>query len=92
MDKSLRRKSRKKASVPKSRRPNSLIIFPEMKGRTVERIEVSLSSDYRCVSIRFEDKTDFTIEIDTRLVCEAFHADWKTGNMRVLKRWPVLEE
>lgn len=74
------------------RLPAGCVQYTEMKGRTVERIEVSLSSDYRCVSIRFEDKTDFTIEIDTRLVCEAFHADWKTGNMRILKRWPVLKE
>jgi hypothetical protein len=20
------------------------------------------------------------------------HSDWKTGNMRVLRRWPVIEE
>jgi hypothetical protein len=66
--------------------------FPEMKGRTVERIEVWLSSGYRCVSIRFEDNTDFTVEFDTRLVCQALHSDWKTGNMRVLKRWPAIEE
>jgi hypothetical protein len=66
--------------------------FPEMKGRTVEWIEVCLSSDYHCVSIRFEDKTDFTVEIDTRMVCHAMHSDWKTGDMRVLKRWPAIEE
>jgi hypothetical protein len=63
-----------------------------MKGRTVERIEVCLSSDYHCVSIRFEDKTDFTVEVDTRLVLQALHSDWKNGDMRVLKRWPAIEE
>ena len=63
-----------------------------MKGRIVERIQVCLSSDYHSVSVRFEDKTDFTVEIDTRLVLTALHSDWKTGNMRVLRRWPVIEE
>ena len=72
--------------------PNSLSTFPEMKGRTVERIDVCLSSDYHSVSVRFEDKTDFTVEIDTRLVLTALHSDWKTGNMRVLRRWPAMEE
>ena len=66
--------------------------YKEMKGRTVEQIEVCLSSDYHCILIRFEDKTDFTVEIDTRLVFTALHSDWKTGNMRVLKRWPVIRE
>lgn len=72
--------------------PNSLTTFPEMKGRTVERIDVYLSSDYHSVSVRFEDKTDFTVEIDTRLVLTALHSDWKAGNMRVLTRWPAMEE
>jgi len=63
-----------------------------MKGRTVERIDVCLSSDYHSVSVRYEDKTDFTVEIDTRLVLTALHSAWKTGNMRVLRRWPVMEE
>lgn len=84
--------SRSKKVRKRYMRPNSLTTFPEMKGRTVERIEVCLSSDYRCVSIRFEDKTDFTVELDTRLVLTALHSGWKGGNMRVLKRWPKIEE
>jgi hypothetical protein len=80
------------ATLPRNSRRSRLTTFPEMKGRTVERIEVCLSSDYHCVSIRFEDKTDFTVEIDTRMVFQALHSDWKAGDMRVLKRWPALEE
>jgi hypothetical protein len=83
---------RSNGKKPKRRRPinkrsNTPIAFSEMKGRTVEQIEVWLSSDYHCVSIRFQDKTDFTVEIDTRLILNAVHSDWKTGNQRVLKRW-----
>jgi hypothetical protein len=86
------RQSRSKNVRKRHKRPNSLTTFREMKGRTVERIEVFVSSDYRCVSIRFEDKTDFTVELDTRLVLTALHSGWKSGNMRVLKRWPPIEE
>ncbi len=85
-------KPTKKAALPKNRRSSRLTAFPEMKGRTVERIEVCLAPDYRCVSVRFDDKTDFTVEMDTLMVCQAMHSDWKTGNMRVLKRWPAMEE
>jgi hypothetical protein len=88
---------RSNSEKPKKRRPinkrsNTSIAFPEMKGRTVEQIEVWLSSDYPCVSIRFQDKTDFTVQIDTRLILNAVHSDWKTGNQRVLKRWPALRD
>jgi hypothetical protein len=86
-----------KSKKPKKRRPinkrsNTLTAFPEMKGRIVENIEVSVSSGYPCIFIRFQDKTDFTIEIDTCLILEAMYSDWKTGNQRVLKRWPKIQE
>ncbi len=74
------------------KRSDRITAFPEMKGRTVENIEVSVSSGYPCVSIRFQDKTDFTVEIDTHLTFEAMHSDWKTGNQRVLKRWPAIRD
>jgi hypothetical protein len=32
------------------------------------------------------------VEIDTRMVFQALHSDWKAGDMRVLKRWPAIEE
>jgi hypothetical protein len=65
-------------------------VFSEVKGRTVEKIELSVSADYHCISIRFLDKTDFTVEIDPCLRFTALHSDWKTGNQRVLKRWATV--
>lgn len=85
-------KTKPTRSTRQRRVPTGCVQYTEMKGRTVERIEVCLSSDYRCVSIRFKDKTDFTVEIGTRLVLTALHSDWESGKMRVLKRWPALKE
>ena len=65
-------------------------VFSEMKGRTVEKIELFVSADYHCISIRFLDKTDFTLEIDPCLRFTALHSDWKMGNQRVLKRWATV--
>lgn len=86
------RKAKPTRQKRQRRVPTGCVHYTEMKGRTVEWIEVCVASDYRCVSVRFEDKTDFTVEIDTRLVLTALHSSWKSGNMRVLRCWPALEE
>jgi len=86
------RKTKPTRQTRQRRAPEGRVQYTEMKGRTVERIDVCSSSDYHCVSIRFEDKTDFTVELDTRLVLTALHSGWQSGNMRVLKRWPKFEE
>lgn len=83
----------KKKQPPRRRRwLQRCVRYKEMKGRTVERIEIWFSPEYRCISVRFEDKTDFTVEITPRMAFRATHSDLKTGEMRVLKRWPVIRE
>ena len=52
-------KPRRAAKQRKSRYPR-LVEFPEARGRTVERVELSLDSDFHCISIRFQDETDLT--------------------------------
>ena len=67
-----------------------LVKFPQAKGRTVEKVELSLDSDFHCISIRFKDNTDLTVVIDTALTFRAEYSEWKAGNQTVLKRWPVV--
>jgi len=67
-----------------------LVKFPQAKGRTVEKVELSLDSDFHCISIRFKDNTDLTVVIDTALTFRAEYSKWKAGNQTVLKRWPVI--
>ena len=84
--------SRKK-DTQKARRDATyarLVKFPQARGRTVEKVELSLDSDFHCVSIRFKDKTDLTVVIDTALTFRAEYSEWKAGNQKVLKRWPVI--
>ena len=47
-----------------------LVRFPQARGRTVDMVELSLDSDFQCVSIRFKDNTDLTVVIDTGLTSE----------------------
>jgi hypothetical protein len=67
-----------------------IVEFPQVRGRTVERVELITNPDFRCVSIRFKDKTDLSVVIDPSLTFKAQFSDWKTQNQRVLKRWPPI--
>jgi hypothetical protein len=88
-----RNKSAQKARRARTQRKASyvrLIEFPQAKGRTVEKVELSTGSDFPCISIRFQDNTDLTVVIDTALTFQADFSKWKSGNQKVLKRWPVF--
>jgi hypothetical protein len=65
--------------------------FDQVKGKTVEFIEMSANADYPCVEIGFEDKTALHFLVDTRITMEPRYSDWKTGNERVLRQWPDVD-
>jgi hypothetical protein len=71
-------------------RPSRLVEFPEAKGQTVERVELSTDPGFPCINIRFQDETDLTFIIGTALTFRASYFRWKDGEQKVLKRWPVL--
>ena len=82
--KSRRAPKQRKASYPQ------LVQFPQAKGRTVEMVEMSLDSDFHCISIRFQDETDLTFVIDPALTFQADYSRFKDGNQKILKRWPPV--
>ena len=82
------RKPRRAPAQKKARYPR-LVEFPQARGRTVEKIELNLDSDFNCISIRFQDETDLTFVIDPALTFRADYSKWKAGEQKVLKRWPV---
>jgi hypothetical protein len=93
MPKQSRKKPTQKARGDRARREDTyarLVKFPQARGRTVEMVELSLDSDFQCVSIRFKDNTDLTVVIDTGLTFRAECSEWKAGNQKILKRWPVI--
>jgi hypothetical protein len=93
MPKQLPKKPTQKTRRDRARHENTferLVNFPQARGRTVEKVELSLDSDYHCVSIRFKDNTDLTVVIDPALMFQATYSEWKAGNQKVLKRWPVV--
>ena len=64
--------------------------FHEVKGKTVDFVEVFICADYNCVDVRFDDKTSMNFVIEPAFTLETEHADWKTGNWRPIKRWPLI--
>jgi hypothetical protein len=64
--------------------------FPQARGRTVEMVELNFDSDFHCISIRFQDETDLTFEIDPWLTFQVDYSKWTAGHQKVLKSWPVF--
>ena len=67
-----------------------VVRFPQIKGKIIADVELSLSPEYRAVDIRFEDKTSLTFDLQPRFEVIPVLADWKTGDSKPLKRWRVL--
>ena len=67
-----------------------LLRFAEAKGKTVEAVELSIATDYHAISINFQDKTCLHFSFDTSLTIKTDYSDWKTGNQRVVRAWPLI--
>ena len=70
------------------KRHTSFMHFPEVKGKTVETVEID--PDFTAITILFEDKTALSFDLDPVLVVFPELASLKTGNWRSLKKWPAL--
>jgi hypothetical protein len=83
-------KPSRRSPLPRKRSP-TLLRFDQVKGKTVEFVEMSANADYPCVEIAFEDKTSLRFVMDFSLTMEPIYADWRTGSARLLRSWgPVV--
>jgi hypothetical protein len=64
--------------------------FPQIKGKIIADVELSLSTEYHAVDIRFEDKTSLTLSIEPCFQITPVLADWKTGDYKPLKGWRTV--
>ncbi|HXC42321.1 MAG TPA: hypothetical protein VNY51_02230 [Candidatus Dormibacteraeota bacterium] len=76
-------RSRRRKKVPYRR----VLRFPQTKGKVIADVELSLSSDYRAVDIRFQDKTSLTLDLQPCFQVTPTLANWKTGDYKLLKQW-----
>lgn len=71
-------------------RPSGAFPFPNVRGKTLVDVYVTMDSDQSSVTLRFDDNTDLVVDIEPRLSFSADYSDWKTGNERIIKRWPRI--
>ncbi len=64
--------------------------FDEFKSKIVDFVEVFTTGEYHSIDVRFQDKTSLHFVIDPGFTLETEHANWKTGNWRPIKRWPLI--
>ena len=71
----------------KRRKPDP---FAVVRGKVVERIEVSMLQHDIAIGILFKDRTYLGFDIDPFIRITPDFSDWKTHNYKPLKRWPAL--
>ncbi|HEX7284576.1 MAG TPA: hypothetical protein VF532_00240 [Candidatus Angelobacter sp.] len=71
-----------------SRVPGGLYC-PQVRGKVVEAVHVDAGADGNWVILSFTDKTELVLDFEPRLALTADYSDWKTGNQRIIKRWPA---
>jgi hypothetical protein len=64
--------------------------FEEVKGKLVDLVEIFTVGESHSIEVRFQDKTALRFAIDPGFILETELADWKTGNWRPIKRWPLI--
>jgi hypothetical protein len=70
--------------------PGRVLKFPQIKGKTLAEVEFSTTTEYHSIALRFHDKTELHFEIEPGFTLLAGYTDWKTGDSRPIRRWPVV--
>jgi hypothetical protein len=64
--------------------------FEEAKGKSLDYIEFFTAGGYHSLDIVFEDKTSVHFVIEPVFTLDAEYSDSKTGNLRSIKKWPLM--
>src|SRR5215471_17130644 len=64
--------------------------FPQVKGKTTERIHLYTSTDYHCITIDFKDQTCLNLAIEPSFTINAELQQLKKGNIEVVAEWPRI--
>ena len=63
-----------------------------IKGKVLQSVSISNELDCRYISLEFEDKTELTISLDTRLTGKLELFDCRTGDQRLMKRVGLMPD
>ena len=63
-----------------------------LKGKVLEAVSISNELECRYISLEFEDKTELTITLDTRLTGKLELFDCKTGDHRLVREIGLIPD
>ena len=63
-----------------------------IKGKVLEAVSISNELECRYISLEFEDKTELTITLDTRLTGKLELFDCKTGDHRLVRKIGLIPD
>ena len=63
-----------------------------IKGKVLQSVSISNELECRYISLEFQDKTELTISLDTRLTGKLELFDWTTGDQKLLKKVGVVPD
>jgi len=81
---------RKTQRTPPRRLPAGCVRYREVHGKIVDYVELWMDSGERSVIIWFKDKTCLDFSLEPSLSVQTDYFDWKSGEQRVIKRWPPV--
>jgi hypothetical protein len=82
-----------KGKQAKNKRQLNMDTFSDgLKGKVLETVSISNELECRYISLEFEDKTELTISLDTRLTGKLELFDCKTGNHRLVRKIGLIPD
>jgi hypothetical protein len=63
-----------------------------LKGKVLEALSISNELECRYISLEFQDKTELTISLDTRLTGKLELFDCKTGDHKLIRKIGLLPD
>jgi hypothetical protein len=67
--------------------------FPEVKGKIVEAVEVTVTSEYYGITVRLPDKTTLNFVMEPCVFAFPVYSDFISGEEKILKQYrPIRSE
>lgn len=63
------------------------IEFPQMKGKTLAKIEMFTTAGYHNITLDFDEQTSLGLRIDPCFALHATYSDVKRGDQEVVEEW-----
>lgn len=61
--------------------------FPQIKGKSLIEVELSVSRDDYAITLKFEDRTSLSFDIEPCVTVLPELSDWHSGDSKLIKQW-----